>query len=106
MALASDIRATKKTAQALYCLYDKEEKRKTNKFQEWKKDFNEADCTTYNFFVSHNKNEPESLSNPNYLVEKVGECTEARVSDRQRRPDRCMTNHYTTTNRGEKDRNP
>jgi len=45
MALASDIRATKKTAQALYCLYDKEEKRKTNKFQEWKKDFNEADYT-------------------------------------------------------------
>jgi len=43
MALASDIRATKKTAQALYCLYDKEEKRKTNKFQERKKDFNESD---------------------------------------------------------------
>ena len=57
MALASDICATKKTAQALYCLYDKEEERKTNKFQEWKKDFNEAD---YNFPVSHNENKPES----------------------------------------------
>jgi len=50
----------------------------------------------YNFFVSHNKNEPESLSNPNYLVEKVGEYTETRVSDRQRRPDRCMTNLETS----------
>jgi len=93
MALASDIRATKETAQALYCLHDKEEKRKTNKFKERKKDFKRAD---YNFFVSRNKNEPESLSNPNYLVEEVGEYTEARVSDCQRRPDRCMTNLKTS----------
>ena len=70
----------------------KKRKRKTNKFQEWKKDFNEADYTylydtTYSCLTIRMSQKNESLINPKYLVEKVGEYTEeARVSDRQRRP--------------------